>query len=422
MGKAFFITSRLSENISETPEGYLLCRNVPMGRTGEMVYMASELPRELEADDNGKILAFRKSEEIFSPATIASFEAKPFTINHPAQFVSPDNWSSLAKGTIQNVRRGSGENSEDLMADVLVTEALAISLVKKGVREVSCGYECEYVQIEKGVVEQKNIIGNHLALVEEGRAGPAHAITDSNEKVKKMSKLEKIKSLFSKTFDEAEKVMGEEKEEVKDEGKMPGMEELLKLVKELSEKVASMAPKAKEEDEKPEAKEEVKEEAKEKAKDEVAGSVEERLKALEMAVSKIMEAESAESEVIEGEAGDEMEEEAELTGDTASRLEILSPGIALNSDEKTLKVKALKSAYATTDGKAIIDQLSAGKPNFENSSNVDMLFIAASECLKGTRTEGLSVAKKARSIDSASSNAMSAEKMNEINAKRYNLS
>lgn len=437
MSKAFFIKSRISENISETPEGYLLCLNVPIGRTGEMIYAPGEYPSGLEGDDSGVITAVRDAEDLFSPKTIASFEGKPLTIRHPNDFVTPQNWSSLAKGTIQNIRQGTGENAQDLMCDILVTDQLAIGMIKNGIREVSCGYDAEYVQLEKGRCKQINIIGNHLALVEEGRAGPSYAITDHKQKEKGVSlmksKFDSVKKLFSKTFDEAEKMLVEDKEEemkkVEEKKEMKDADpEILAQLLEMLKKLSAKLEPAK--DEMPLDKEEKKVEVKKEAKDEMEGSIEERLKALELAVSKMMEAESAESKIIsEGEESeemieDEMEEEVELTGDTAERLEILVPGmLAKTSDENIVKIEALKSFYSTKDGKDILDRLNGGKaPTFDSAEKVNMLFIASSEVLKNQRTDELSITKRVRSFDSKSeAGFMTAEKMNEINAKRYGI-
>lgn len=322
----YYAPTKLSENISETPEGFLLCIGVPIARTGGMVYGEGETP--LETDSEGQILIYRDSEEVFHVDTIASFEGKAVTIKHPEDFVSPHNWSYLAKGIIQNVRQAPGKDEDgelSLLADLLITDALAIQLVKNGLREVSCGYEAEYEQIGEGKGRQTKIIGNHLALVEQGRAGQSYAIQDHKGK-STMSKLaENMKKLFSKAVDEAEasekkdeKAKDEsEKKESMDKG---AYDELVKMVKDLGEKISSMGGEKskdesekkddKKEQEKPkdEEKKDAKKEEEEKSKDEQGSpeaSMEERLKALEAAVSKILEGMS------KSEADDESEEEGD---------------------------------------------------------------------------------------------------------------
>lgn len=431
----YYAPTKISENISKTPEGFLLCVGVPIARTGMMLYAAGETP--LETDLTGKVKVFRDEEELFSPKTMASFEGKPFTIRHPEEFVNPNNWKALAAGIIQNVRRGKDAQSTDLLADILVTDAIAIGLIENGVREVSCGYEAEYHQDGEGKGFQTNIVGNHLALVEEGRAGPSYAINDHKGKgASSMSKKfgEKIKSLFAKVADEAAKVAEDEfekKEEMKDEMKekeeaksedSSAYDELVQMCKDLGSKVEALGASMKQKDEKKD------EEKKEKpaAKDEepaAAAGLEDRLKALELAVQKIMQAESAEAEVIgdddEGEMAEADDQDAEeLTGDTAARVEILAPGLKATKDAKA---QALKKAYETKEGREIIDSLSGGKaPAFDSAE----LFIAASELLKASRVTALAKTKQTHDFKSnlgIPEGVMTPEKINELNATRYGL-
>ncbi len=436
----FYTTSKISENIHETPEGFLVCIGVPIARTGEMVYGEGETP--LEVGEDGRILIQREAEEVFRPETIASFEGKAVTITHPTEFVDPDNWSRLAKGMLQNVRRGEGEQENDLIADLLITDSVAINLVKNGLREVSCGYEAEYTQTGEGRGLQTKIVGNHLALVDEGRAGSAYAINDHKGKGSAMKLKDKIKAIFAKAQDEAmamadaEEKKPEEKKPAKDadgdkdekESKDAGAyDELKKMVSDLGEKIAAMGGKQKDASSQPSENEPAKVDAKD---DDVATSLEDRLKALEASVAKLLEhqapASDEESEdADESEEGEESEdddfEESTMTGDTASRIEILAPGLkAKGADGKS---KALIVAYATKDGKAVIDQLTGGKaPELKDPKRVNTLFIAASELLKVSRTSELARTKQTRDFSSASETpkgAMSAEQLNAINAKHY---
>lgn len=415
----------------ETPEGFLLCIGVPVARTGEMVYAKSELP-DLEADSEGRILVNRDEKEVFNPRTIASFEGKPITIGHPDDFVTPETWKTLSKGIMQNVRRGEGQGNTDLIADLLITDADAIARVKRGLREVSCGYLSDFSQTAPGKGEQSKIIGNHLALVDEGRAGSDYAITDHKGKgVTSMSKTlgEKIKAMFVKAGDEAAKAMSdegavEEKVVEKTDDAMKNYDELVQMCKDLGEKLSALAPKAKDasaEEEKPA------EEEKKAADEEVAPSLEARLKALEDKVAALMEGESVEAsmdeEADEEEVSDAEEEEGLVeTGDTAARAEILAPGIKLTKDVKSA---ALKAALGTVEGKKVIDALTGGKAiAFDSAEKVDSLFIAASELLKSARTEQVTKTKKTHDFVSGLGvvpGAFSPEQMNERNAKFYGL-
>ena len=161
----FLTTEKISPLKEKTPEGYLLCRDVPISRVGSFEYSAAEvgLPNIGHA---GQV--WRPEEQIFNPETIASFEAKPVVIGH-ARFADPDNWREIAVGTTQNVRRGEGDKSDFLLADLLLTDRKAIEAVESGdLKEVSCGYDADTQETPQGI-EQIGIVGNHVALVVSAR-------------------------------------------------------------------------------------------------------------------------------------------------------------------------------------------------------------------------------------------------------------
>lgn len=446
MAKAFFAQTRISKNKVKTPEGFLLCLNVPIGRTGEMEYLASEVP--IEPNGDGKVIIERIAEDLFSPETIASFEGKPFTILHPQEFVDPSNWSTLAKGVLQNVRRGVGENEQDLVADILVTDAEAIRQIESGERdEVSCGYENDFIELGPGRARQVQIRGNHCALVDEGRAGPTYAIIDHkpNEQEDPEMKLSDFKKLFIQTMDAAEKAEAEKapsKDEEKkpeekmkdaDGGDMGELKAMLAMVMEMLQNKTKAPAAADEKSDKPvEKKEELKDEEPMTSAEERIAALEAQVKGLVEKVSKVLEAEAAESEVLmdeeyeeeEEETEDEMEEEVTVTGDSKSRAEILVPGIEMSKDETTLKTNAVKAFYKTADGKAIIESLNGGKaPDFKSADTVSHLFVASSEIVKARRSSDFLKTKMVTSRDSVDNGEkiFSTDQVNAINAKHYGL-
>ena len=116
------------------------------------------------------VKVYRTEDEVFSRAAMASFEGKPVTADHPPTAVEPYNYTAYLKGHAQNIHRGSGDESDLLMADLFIDDPDLIHAIDNGFREVSCGYECDYVE-ENGKVYQRQIRGNHVAIVEAGRAG-----------------------------------------------------------------------------------------------------------------------------------------------------------------------------------------------------------------------------------------------------------
>lgn len=176
MSRAYY-GSKISENITELSDGCLLCANVPIARTGTYKY----LREELGLDGSGIVDVYRTDDEVFNSTAIASFEGKAFTDTHPAVDVDVNNWAIYSKGDVRNVRRGTGDMSNCLLADIIVRDPIVIDEIRSGAkREISSGYECEYVE-EDGKIYQRNIRGNHVALVQSGRAGSQVKIYDESK-------------------------------------------------------------------------------------------------------------------------------------------------------------------------------------------------------------------------------------------------
>lgn len=156
-----------------------MCHNVPIARAGWYEYLEGEV---IDSGSMDKIIqVYRSPDEVFSESAIASFEGKPFVDEHPQEeMVTPENSNKYTKGTARNVRRSSSEN-DMLIADIVVYDADVIKEIEEGKREISCGYECDYVESD-GTYCQTNIRGNHVALVDAGRAGHRVRIKDSDIK------------------------------------------------------------------------------------------------------------------------------------------------------------------------------------------------------------------------------------------------
>ena len=170
---------RISPHMTDTPEGFLICHDVPIARTGPQDYLAREMM--LDGDPERIVTVQRHPEDVFEAATLASFEGKPVTDGHPPENVGPENYSAYTKGHVQNVRR----SGDYIVADLYINDANLAEEVRNNVkREVSCGYLCSYVPDGAGY-RQSNIRGNHVAVVPKGRAGAAVAIQDTAPEAEK---------------------------------------------------------------------------------------------------------------------------------------------------------------------------------------------------------------------------------------------
>ena len=355
----FYTVSQIGKTREMTPEGYLLCREVAVARTGEMLYGAGEVPIE---DSAGLIIINRGETELFKAETLASFEGKAVTNDHPDDWVNPKNWKELAVGVCSNVRRGEGVEDYLMLADLLITDEQAISDVLKGKIEISLGYDADYTQTAIGHGLQTNIIGNHIALVDKGRCGARCAIGDSKTmstknpatKPKKPSLAERIRLAWrskdaaaaeqaAKDAEELEKTNdGKGEDDPEPEGDEDGKtgDAILKAIKAMDAKY-----------------------------DKRFKQMEKRFKDAEPDPTNNddLEPDPTADDILEAEKAEKLSEAGTktYTGDSLqevlSRAEILSPGIKLPTlDAKSkdvvkvvqqCKCNALTNAYATEDGR-----------------------------------------------------------------------
>ena len=358
-----YFGSSISPNKVETAEGFLICRNVPIARIGSQDYLAHEL--QLDGDPDRLVKVNRYEEDVFDKATVASFEGKPVTDTHPNEAVGPENYSKLAKGHAQNVRR----EGDFIVADLYINDASLIDEIQSGKkREVSCGYLCNY-EPDGDDYKQTHIRGNHVAVVQSGRAGHEVAIQDAAAKT---AEERTLMSKFAKSVLTAFGVAAKDAKE--DELKALTDLAYTALDSEPDEPAESKEPA---EDEAPE--EEKKEEPAEETKDESAGLEAKLDKLIEMLSAALgtkdedpeekketededpeeedlAEDEESEesSEVIEEETEDECGEE-EKVNDAAVFLKRVQPAInrISNKKERSRVSKAILSAVKDADMTAI---------------------------------------------------------------------
>lgn len=204
MPKICYYGDKLSPNMAKTPEGFLVCQNVPIARTGYQKYYAQELDEN--AEPNVVVNVYRSPDEVFSPATLASFEGKPVTNEHPSEDVTPENYAKYSKGHVQHVRVGKGDDSDKIMADLYITDPELMQLIQDGKRDVSAGYYAEDKEDKNGRICQTHIRGNHIAVVDEGRAGRSVSIRDSKNRKKgdvSMSRKQRVKSIIARYIKDA---------------------------------------------------------------------------------------------------------------------------------------------------------------------------------------------------------------------------
>lgn len=159
--------------------GWFEIANNPISREGVFPYSGSQIG----APDPGRVYrVLRPASELARPETLDSFRLVPIIDDHtmlgeratPAEAVGVD-------GVIgENIHVQDGV----MKANLKIFSRTLAEKIKSGKTQLSCGYRCVY-DFTPGVwngqaydAVQRQITGNHLALVDEGRMGPSVAVLD----------------------------------------------------------------------------------------------------------------------------------------------------------------------------------------------------------------------------------------------------
>lgn len=375
----YFFDTRLGETRYCLADSSLLCKDVPVARTGTQVYAAADLPKQ-KPNLAGEIIVTRSPEQVFHPATLASFEGMSITVLHPedddgnVRLVNPENWKELAVGHLQNVRRGTGDQSDLMLADLIVKDEYAIQLIEDGLRQVSCGYDAEYKQTVPGKADQVDITGNHVALVPKGRAGNRCAIGDRDTMATtKKSWWQRMRTAVrTGDADTVSELMESAPSSVTgDEGDLPSGVNLninLSPQQPLPDKDPEMGGKP-------------------------TGDGEDDIKTLLKAILAKLEGTTTGDNADDPEGkdkrdptgdGEDDEEETTITGDSAYRAEVIVPGIDLS---RKVKPTAFKRDVLAAADKTLVRQI-VGDADISKlpKQSVNMAFNAISEIAKGRNT------------------------------------
>lgn len=211
--------------------GYWTIKDNPITKVGVFPYLGRQISPELEPDKIYMVL--RPKEELTAPDTLKSLEHIPIVNEHT---MIGDGFTPPEEKGIEGVTGSNVKTELPLITnDLHIYSEKFKDEVESGKRELSAGYRCQY-ELTSGEYEgehydaiQRNIIYNHIALVDEGRMGSECRVMDSSitfdsitellqQKEKKMSEFkEELKEeIKDELLGDGEEVT-EEKEEVLDE-------------------------------------------------------------------------------------------------------------------------------------------------------------------------------------------------------------
>lgn len=234
----------LDQGTKRTSDGYMLA-SPRVARTGIQDYAASELGRS----GSGIIRVYRPESEVFSPSAMRSFGNRPITVDHPPVMVDAKNWKKYAVGQTDGeiVRDG-----EFVRIPMMLMDQGAIADVESGKVELSMGYMAE-LDWTPGVTEsgeqydavQRNIRGNHLAIVDSARGGSKLRVIDMKPTEADMAdKSIVLDGITVQVSDTASQVIAKFQRDAEAKAKSDG-----DRIKELEDELAALKEKSKKEGE-----------------------------------------------------------------------------------------------------------------------------------------------------------------------------
>jgi hypothetical protein len=179
----FFMDRLTLDAPRRTADGYLAVR-ARAARTGVYQYTGREVDPDNKHGlrDQAVVNVLRDDAAVFDERSVRSFIGKPITNDHPAEAVTASNWRDHARG----VNMGAMRDGDHLAFDLVLMDQAAINDVNAGKVELSNGYGCKLefgdFKAADGTTcqaRQTNIVGNHIALVDRGRAGSTCRIGDA---------------------------------------------------------------------------------------------------------------------------------------------------------------------------------------------------------------------------------------------------
>jgi hypothetical protein len=164
-------------------------------RDGVYLYTAGEMGLT-DRNPNQVIPVYRDSEEVRKAYNaFKKYNKIPITVNHPDTFLNLKDSSSYANGYASNPYIKDDESYLKIYCDMELKDS-AFKDYSNGVRELSCGWDGEFVKNPVGSTYEFNQVFidlNHIAMVESGRCGSVCKITDGGikmaDKVKKVTDL-----------------------------------------------------------------------------------------------------------------------------------------------------------------------------------------------------------------------------------------
>jgi hypothetical protein len=201
--------------------GFWLIKDNPVTKEGVFPYSGQQIDHDgsMGLESNKIYFVYRPESELARAETVESFNGVPFIDNHEMIGEGCTEYDARpAGGVMFNVKP---PKSGLMSADFKIFSESLKDEIEGGKKELSLGYRCQYER-RMGVFAgktydfvQRNIVGNHIALVTKGRMGSEVRVYDSKsvvydsiEEIKPMKTLkERLLAVMDESFSEDEKAL-----------------------------------------------------------------------------------------------------------------------------------------------------------------------------------------------------------------------
>jgi hypothetical protein len=167
--------------------GWFEVKDNPLSLVGVFPYLGRSI--DPEADPDKLFNVYRPAEELAAAECVESFKLLPWVDDHTMlgseeEGLTPAERKGVQGVIGQDVYFDGADGDGVLKGNIKVFSEAMASLIANGKKELSCGYRCRYEYAPgsfKGQAYdyvQRDIRGNHLALVDNGRMGPDVAVLD----------------------------------------------------------------------------------------------------------------------------------------------------------------------------------------------------------------------------------------------------
>ena len=165
---------------------FWIIRDNPIIKTGVFPYLGRQISPDLNPTQIYNVL--RPEDELFKEKTIESFNMLPITIGHALLGSKDEGLTPPEEKGIEGTTGEHAKRTGDKMTNTIKLYSERIKdEINNGKKELSAGYFCDFMP-ESGTYQgrhydyvQRNIDGNHIALVEKGRNGSDVRVMDSAE-------------------------------------------------------------------------------------------------------------------------------------------------------------------------------------------------------------------------------------------------